>query len=269
MYKISEFSKISKCSVQTLRYYDKLDILKPQIINKHNNYRYYTNEDLIRLDVIKKLKEIGYKLNEIPYNLNEIKDELFFEKKLKLEDELRLKKQTVENLELIITNSKYSNKKIIELLTTSSTKNKENKKMKKDYKEIKQKMINAYDLNKQGKEKESILLIEEIKNKIYELPNDTVGLQWVIGSSNLFAGILYEIIKNCKKEELTFSNIIHFKINNINNIENISEYVKTMKKNFYSYLSLYPLADLPKNTFGGFRAHFQTLLTNYAIQENL
>ena len=33
MYRIGEFSKLSKVPVKTLRYYDEIDLLKPELIN--------------------------------------------------------------------------------------------------------------------------------------------------------------------------------------------------------------------------------------------
>ena len=41
MLKITEFSKLCKCSVYTLRYYDQIGILKPSIINTKSGYRFY------------------------------------------------------------------------------------------------------------------------------------------------------------------------------------------------------------------------------------
>ncbi|CAG5081518.1 Transcriptional regulator, MerR family [Thermobacillus xylanilyticus] len=49
MFKISEFSKISRVSVKTLRYYDQLGLLKPARTDEATGYRYYTAEQLIRL----------------------------------------------------------------------------------------------------------------------------------------------------------------------------------------------------------------------------
>jgi DNA-binding transcriptional MerR regulator len=60
MYQISEFSKLSNTSIQTLRYYDSLDLLKPKVIGKYNSYRYYTKDHLIKLNIIKKIKNYGF-----------------------------------------------------------------------------------------------------------------------------------------------------------------------------------------------------------------
>ena len=56
MYKIGEFSKLTGCSIKTLRYYDELGILKPSRIDNFTNYRYYDEKDLDILKTIIYLK---------------------------------------------------------------------------------------------------------------------------------------------------------------------------------------------------------------------
>ncbi|KRL00930.1 MerR family transcriptional regulator [Liquorilactobacillus capillatus] len=60
--KIDEFSKISGVSVYTLRFYDKLNILKPISVNQDNRYRSYGPEQLSRVAEINSLKELGVPL---------------------------------------------------------------------------------------------------------------------------------------------------------------------------------------------------------------
>ncbi|ADG05308.1 MerR family transcriptional regulator [Kyrpidia tusciae] len=49
MFKISEFSKIIRVSVKTLRYYDRLGLLRPARTDDVTGYRYYTADQLFRL----------------------------------------------------------------------------------------------------------------------------------------------------------------------------------------------------------------------------
>ena len=65
MYKIGEFSKLTGCSIKTLRYYDELGILKPSRIDNFTNYRYYDEKDLDILKTIIYLKSLGFTLDEI------------------------------------------------------------------------------------------------------------------------------------------------------------------------------------------------------------
>lgn len=65
MYTIGQFSKIGKVSPKTLRYYDEIDLLKPVHVDQENQYRYYSDEQVLIILLISELKEYGLKLEEI------------------------------------------------------------------------------------------------------------------------------------------------------------------------------------------------------------
>ena len=65
MYQIGEFSKICQVSVKTLRYYDKIGILRPSKTDPFTGYRYYDREQLEKMLLIQKLKRYGFSLEEI------------------------------------------------------------------------------------------------------------------------------------------------------------------------------------------------------------
>jgi DNA-binding transcriptional MerR regulator/effector-binding domain-containing protein len=65
MFKIGEFSRLSQVSIQTLRYYDELGLLKPDRTDRFTGYRYYTLDLLPRLNRILALKALGLSLEEI------------------------------------------------------------------------------------------------------------------------------------------------------------------------------------------------------------
>jgi len=64
-YTIGEVAKLSNLSVQTLRYYDQIDLFKPAYIDTLTNYRYYQDNQIFYLDIIKSLKYIGIALEDI------------------------------------------------------------------------------------------------------------------------------------------------------------------------------------------------------------
>lgn len=64
-FSIGEMSKLHNISIQTLRYYDKIGLLKPKVINEKSNYRYYTIEQFLQVDIIKYCKGIGLSLEQI------------------------------------------------------------------------------------------------------------------------------------------------------------------------------------------------------------
>ncbi|WP_297519727.1 MerR family transcriptional regulator [uncultured Clostridium sp.] len=61
---IGEVSKIFDISIDTLRYYDKIDLFKPSIIS-NSGYRLYSMADLNKLKFILASKKIGINLKEI------------------------------------------------------------------------------------------------------------------------------------------------------------------------------------------------------------
>ncbi len=71
MLKISEFSRLCKVSVKTLRYYDEIGLLPPAQVDQWTNYRYYSAEQLPRLRRIIQLKGMGLTLVEIGRMLND------------------------------------------------------------------------------------------------------------------------------------------------------------------------------------------------------
>ena len=71
MMKIGEFSKLSQVSIKTLRYYDEMGLLKPIEIDRFTGYRYYSVNQLPRLNRILALKDMGFSLEQVAQVLNE------------------------------------------------------------------------------------------------------------------------------------------------------------------------------------------------------
>lgn len=65
MIRIGDFSKLSRVTIKTLRYYDEVGLLKPARVDDFTGYRYYTYEQLPRLNRILALKDLGFSLEEI------------------------------------------------------------------------------------------------------------------------------------------------------------------------------------------------------------
>lgn len=65
MYTIGEISKIVKTSVDALRYYDEISLLKPVHVEESNRYRYYSKEQVSQLLLINELKQYGFSLDAI------------------------------------------------------------------------------------------------------------------------------------------------------------------------------------------------------------
>jgi len=65
MFKIGDFAKLSRVSVKTLHHYEQVGLLKPASIDRFTSYRYYSIEQLARLNRILALKDLGFSLGQI------------------------------------------------------------------------------------------------------------------------------------------------------------------------------------------------------------
>ncbi|MGG0291864.1 MerR family transcriptional regulator [Bacillus pacificus] len=61
---ISEFASVADVTVRTLRYYDKINLLKPSDYTE-GGHRLYTKDDLYVLQQIQSFKHLGFSLGEI------------------------------------------------------------------------------------------------------------------------------------------------------------------------------------------------------------
>jgi DNA-binding transcriptional MerR regulator len=71
MFRIGEFSRIARVTVEALRHYDALGLLKPVNVDPFTGYRYYSARQLMSLNRILALKEVGFSLEEIARILQE------------------------------------------------------------------------------------------------------------------------------------------------------------------------------------------------------
>lgn len=65
LFSIGEFSKLCSISIQALRYYDKIGLLKPKFTDVENGYRFYGTEQIVVIKIIQKMVTLGLSLNEI------------------------------------------------------------------------------------------------------------------------------------------------------------------------------------------------------------
>lgn len=105
---IGEISRLFNISADTLRYYDKIDLLKPDY-DKENRYRYYSIRNFFKLSRILFLKKLDISLEDIKkYMDNKNRNNLLnlLKKKeeeidIKINDLLNLKKKIGNKLELL------------------------------------------------------------------------------------------------------------------------------------------------------------------------
>ena len=63
--RIGEFSQINQISIQTLRFYDQIGLLKPYKVDPENNYRYYHINQSSLVDSIQYLRQLNFSLEDI------------------------------------------------------------------------------------------------------------------------------------------------------------------------------------------------------------
>ncbi|WP_238881891.1 MerR family transcriptional regulator [Clostridium sp. YIM B02551] len=107
MYKIGEFSKITSLTVKTLRYYDEQNILKPSYRNEENDYRFYSEEDFKKAELIMLLRKFEFSISEIKdllINYENISDLSYFleEKKKMIEKRIEEEKNLLKKIDLYI-----------------------------------------------------------------------------------------------------------------------------------------------------------------------
>ena len=62
---IGQMARINHVSIQTLRLYDKMGLLKPVVVDENSGYRYYSILQCAKLDLISSMKQCGLSLKEI------------------------------------------------------------------------------------------------------------------------------------------------------------------------------------------------------------
>ena len=65
MFRVGEFSRIARVTIETLRHYDAIGLFRPATVDPFTGYRYYKADQLQTLHQILALKEVGLSLEEI------------------------------------------------------------------------------------------------------------------------------------------------------------------------------------------------------------
>jgi effector-binding domain-containing protein len=107
MFKIGDFSRLSFVTVKTLHYYDEIGLLKPVKVDRFTGYRYYSADQLPRLNYIITLKNMGLSLEEIATLINndltphQMRD-VFILKKAELQQRVSEEQTRLEQVEKLL-----------------------------------------------------------------------------------------------------------------------------------------------------------------------
>ena len=97
MMTIKEFASLCGCTTQTLRYYDKIDLLKPVRVDQWTGYRYYERAQAIAYVKIKNLQAADFTIDEIKKLLT-VPDRLVYEA---FEEKISAQMQKLERIKKI------------------------------------------------------------------------------------------------------------------------------------------------------------------------
>lgn len=76
MMTIKQFAELCSCNTQTLRYYDKIGLLKPAQVDSWTGYRYYEERQAVDFVKIRNLQVADFSIQEIRSLLNQSDEEL-------------------------------------------------------------------------------------------------------------------------------------------------------------------------------------------------
>jgi DNA-binding transcriptional MerR regulator len=103
-YTVNKVSQLTDVTIKTLHYYQKIGLLIPTKVGV-NNYRYYSVDDIKRLQEILVYRTMNFSLNEIHEILNNQNNE---SRIYRLEKQLEIVKSQMNNLQEVITTIEQS-----------------------------------------------------------------------------------------------------------------------------------------------------------------
>lgn len=103
MFRIGEFSKLSRTTVKTLRYYDEIGLLKPEATDPWSGYRLYTTDQLFQLHRIQSLRQAGLSVDETRMILDgNSADEILRSRRAELHAELVRNQDQLSRIEFML-----------------------------------------------------------------------------------------------------------------------------------------------------------------------
>lgn len=112
MMTIKEFALLCSCNTQTLRYYDRIGLLKPSRVDQWTGYRYYEKEQALDFVKIKHLQSADFSIEEIKGLLAKADHEVYeaFDRKIA---ELELKLERIKQIQQSYLQEKNTMEKIM------------------------------------------------------------------------------------------------------------------------------------------------------------
>lgn len=104
LFSIGEMAKLFTINIRTLRYYDDLNLLKPEYVDPETNYRYYSTNQFERLNTIKYLRALDVSLARVSDFFKERNPDTLLEIFEEQKQDVKEKREQLEKVERKITN---------------------------------------------------------------------------------------------------------------------------------------------------------------------
>lgn len=95
-YSIGEVASICNVSIRTLRYYDEIKLVVPEVRKAGSKYRYYSKDQMVSIFIIRKLRYLGIGLKEIDEIISKNEVEML---QTSIEERLAEIRKEIEDLE--------------------------------------------------------------------------------------------------------------------------------------------------------------------------
>lgn len=105
-YTIQKLAELMGTTARTVRFYDQIGLLKPAFIAE-NGYRYYTDQQVVRLQQILFFKDLGCELKHIQELFstpNFDTEKMFLEQKRVIEKNIKKQKKLLKTVEMMLLN---------------------------------------------------------------------------------------------------------------------------------------------------------------------
>lgn len=102
---ISEFARLRNVNINSLRYYEKIGVLKPAFVDEKTGYRYYSPDQLPILDVIILCIDFGMPLKDLTKYIN---DDEFIKNRELFETGRRIAQEKIRELQTEIDKIEYT-----------------------------------------------------------------------------------------------------------------------------------------------------------------
>jgi MerR family transcriptional activator of bmr gene len=192
LFSIGEISRIKNITVKALRFYEKIGLVKPSVVNPFSKYRYYSLDQFIKLDIIKASRAMDISPKDIKALLDKKDNQILLDF---LKDQKDKALQKIEELKRLMTMIDAAHKAIEDGIAASS-----NEEI--HVRRIPQRCILVKDFHIGANEEELLIQYSELMNEIERaklIDTYQTGIiyrpdeETAFGPTEVFAAVIAEV----------------------------------------------------------------------------